>query len=149
MKKLIATILTMLCILSGFTTVSAKNTSEIIYLKDGSYLIIELTEESTSRASNTKSGTKTINHYNNDNEKLWDATLRGTFTYTGSSATCTKATIAYNIYNDNWKITSATASKSGNKATGDVIAKQYVLGIPIKTVERTITLSCSASGTLS
>ncbi len=149
MKKLIATILTMLCILSGSTTVSAKNTSEIIYLKDGSYLIIELTEEAISRASNTKSGTKTMSHYNNDNEKLWDATLRGTFTYTGSSVTCTKATITYNIYNDNWKFTSATASKSGNKATGDVIAKQYVLGIPIKTVERKITLTCSASGTLS
>lgn len=54
----------------------------------------------------------------------------------------------YYIYTK-WKITSATASKSGNKATGDVTAKRYVLGIPVETVEKTITLTCSASGVIS
>lgn len=100
------------------------------------------------RATNTKSGSKTIDIYNS-NEKVFDATITGTFTYTGSSATCTKASISYNVYADNWKMKEATASKSGNKAIGDVTAKRYLLGIPVETVEQTFYLTCSATGTLS
>lgn len=150
MKKLSSLLLSCLLFFMCFNiTASASESNEnIIYFDDGSY-IITIVNESLSRATKTKSGTKTTSYYNSDNEKEWDATLKGAFTYTGSSATCTKATISYNIYNDNWKITSATASKSGNKAIGDVVAKHYILGIPTKTVEQTITLTCSASGTLS
>lgn len=149
MKKLCSIILVLLCFLCSSINVSAKDTSDIVYLEDGSYLIIETSDKISTRANNTKSGTKTISHYSDDDEKLWDATIRGTFTYTGSSSTCTAATISYNIYNDNWKITSATADKSSNKAIGNVVAKRYVLGIPIKTVEQIITLTCSATGVLS
>ena len=46
-------------------------------------------------------------------------------------------------------ITSATASKSGNTATADVTAKRYTLGIPLETLNRTITMTCSANGTIS
>lgn len=150
MKKFLSLLLSCLLFFMCFniTAFASESNESIIYFDDGSYIVTIITE-SPSRATKTKSGTKTLSHYNDDNEKLWDATLKGTFTYTGSSATCTNSTISYNIYNNNWKITSATASKSSNKAIGDIIAKRYVLGIPTKTVEQTITLSCSASGTLS
>ena len=122
----------------------------IIVLENGEYIVETITEEAVlNRATNTKSGQKNMKHYSSDNELLWSATLKGTFTYTGSRATCTASSITYTIYDDNWKITSAVASKSGNTAKGDVTAKRYVLGIPTKTVERTITLTCSSSGVLS
>lgn len=149
MKKTVLTALVMMCVFLNTISVSASENSNIIRFEDGSYITIEIYEDISTRTTNSKSGIKTITHYNNNDEKLWDATIKGTFSYTGSSATCTVASITYNIYNDSWKITSATATKNSNKAIGDITAKHYALGIPVKTVTKTITLTCSATGTLS
>lgn len=150
MKKLLSLLLSCLLFFMCFniTAFASESDESKIYFDDGSYIVTVITE-SPSRATNTKSGTKEIKYYDSNDNLEWKVTLTGNFSYTGSSATCTKATINYNIYNDKWKIPTATASKSGNKATGDVVAKHYTLGIPFKTIERTITLTCSASGTLS
>lgn len=141
-----------------FTTLAAveetasRVQASIEYLNDGSYIETTITEEKTSysaRATTTINGSKKITHKSSNGEVLWTATLKGTFTYTGSSSACTASSITYSVVNDNWKITSATASKSGNKATGDITAKHYLLGMPIKTVEKTVTLTCNSSGMLS
>lgn len=154
MKKTIAVLLliSMFFAFSSFSTFAideAVDNVSTIYLEDCSYLVIRLSETTFSRATNTKKGTKTIAHYNNDDEKCWDSTITGTFTYTGSSSTCTAASITYNIYNDDWKMKSATASKSSNQAVGNITAKRYTLGIPVQTVEKTFYLTCSATGKLS
>lgn len=131
---------------------SDKNvkTSNITYFEDGSYVVTVLTEtDGISRATSTKTGQKTTTYYGSDDVAIWKATLTGTFSYTGSSSSCTAASVTYEIYNDNWKIPSATATKSSNKAIADITAKRYLLGIPVQTVEKTITITCSASGTLS
>ena len=91
-----------------------------------------------------KNRKKTATFYNSDNVAQWSATLKGTFTYNGSSATCTASSITHKIYSSNWKTASASTTKSGNKAT----AKRYLI-VPVQTVEKTITLTCSASGVLS
>lgn len=145
---LLSLMLFSICSFNIFAANENSNTS-IIHLDNGAYLVIEVSEINISRATNTKSGTKSITYKNDDNETMWKATITGTFTYTGSSATCTKASISYNVYADNWKMKEATASKSGNKAIGDVTAKRYTLGIPVETVEQTFYLTCSATGTLS
>lgn len=152
MKKILSLVFVLVFILSSFCiNATAKTDDEnIIYFEDGSYIVIsEITETTISRASNAKGGTKSYTHYNSDGEALWKATLDAQFTYTGSSATCTSSKITYTVYNSSWKITEATATKSSNKATGNVTAKMYILGIPFKTVEKAITITCSASGTLS
>ncbi|MBQ3128599.1 MAG: hypothetical protein IJN78_04610 [Clostridia bacterium] len=156
MKRFIAITLSLIIILSAISFNASASYGEIndeitetIYFEDGSYIVITLEETTYSRATNTKSGSKTYTYTNSDNEKQWSVTLNGTFTYTGSTATCTNATISKVIYDDAWKFTSATASKSGNKATGNITAKKYFLGIAIKTVNDSITLTCSATGTLS
>ena len=101
-------------------------------------------------ATNTITGSKKITFKNSDDVTQWSATLKGTFTYTGSSATCTSASVSYSIENSKWKITTADASRSGNKAIGDVVAKRYALAIvPVQTVEETITITCTATGSLS
>lgn len=159
MKKILS--LTMIFVLvcsfnvSSFAVVNNNEIfarSDIEYLEDGSYIVTEITvgnSDFSVAAANTKSGSKTIKHYGSNNELQWTATIKGTFSYTGSTAMCTASSITYSILDDSWKITSATASKTMNKAVGNVTAKHYFLGIPIKTVEETITLICSASGVLS
>ena len=158
MKKVFAFLVaTLLLFATGINVFAStdefsKNTAtEITYFEDGSYIettiIVEDSGISTF-ATNTVSGSKKIVFKNSNDVTQWSATLRGTYTYTGSSATCTASSITYTINNDNWKITSATASKSGNKAIGNVTAKYYFLFVNTKTLEETITMTCSATGSL-
>ncbi len=127
-----------------------KNNS-VVYFKDGSYIetIITQNTDFTVYSTNTTSGSKIVTYKDSDGVAQWSATLTGYFTYNGSSATCTSSSISYNIIDSAWKISSATATKSGSEAIGNIIAKRYFLGIPTKTVEKEFTLTCSATGVLS
>lgn len=159
MKKLIAFFISLSLLFvfcsTTFATTSLTETStnsSVEYLDDGTYIITTIEEANNSYstfATTIKDGNKTITYYNANNEMMWMATLSATFNYTGSSSTCTIANISYSTYDSNWEITSATATKSANKAIGNITAKHYFLGITTKTVERTLTLTCSADGTLS
>lgn len=158
MKKIISIVLLVLMFVITLGTyasaVSEANeatyTTSTTYFEDGSYIITTIFEESSiTRATSSKTGQKTATFYNSDNVAQWSATLKGTFTCNGSSATCTASSITHKIYSSNWKIASASATKSGNKATGKATAKRYLVGIPVQTNNRTITLTCSASGVLS
>lgn len=151
MKKIILFLLTMIMMLSIVPIASATQESSnyIEYLDDGSYLVVSIESGGISRITNTKTAKKTITHKESDGEILWSATLKGSFSYDGSSATCTSSNITYSVTNNAWKITSATATESENKSLGNIIAKKYTLGIPFKTIEKTITIACSANGTIS
>lgn len=156
MKKVVSVLLIVMIMFSlnvpAFAVENIDNENTVIeYLEDGSCFITTITvvEENSTYATNTKTFTKTISYKDEDGIVCWKATLTATFRYTGSSATCTDADVTYTVSNSKWKITSATASKSGNTATADVTAKRYTLGIPFKTVDRTITMTCSANGTIS
>lgn len=149
MKKLVSLFLCILIIFSFHVNALASENNSIYYLDDGSYIVTTITETSVSRSSNTKTGSKKMEHYSTNDELLWDATIIGTFTYNGTSATCSFSNIDYNIFNSNWKITSATATKNSNKAIGNITAKRYLLGVSIESIDRAITLTCSATGVLS
>lgn len=156
MKKVVSVLLIVMIMFSlnvpAFAVENIDNENTVIeYLEDGSCFITTITvvEENSTYATNTKTFTKTISYKDEDGIVCWKATLTATFRYTGSSATCTDSDVTYTINDSAWKITSATASKSGNTATADITAKRYTLGIPFKTVDRTITMTCSANGTIS
>lgn len=158
MKKILAIILCSFMVLSVFTlNVFAESDNvevleSIEYFEDGSYIVTTITEEANTSITRTtygKTGSKTATIYNSDDEAMVVLKVTGTFSYTGSSSTCTASSVSYTIYNDNWKVTSATASKSGNKAIGEFTSKRYTLLIPVQTVNSTVTLTCSNSGTLS
>lgn len=122
----------------------------IKYFDDGSYLVTSIIQDDVSIfATNTKTSSKKNEYFNSSGELMWDAIITGTFVYTGTTSTCTSSSITYNVYNSNWKITSATSAESGNKAIGYITAKRYFVGIPVQTVEETISITCSADGTLS
>lgn len=153
MKKISCVLIAILMAFS--TSIIACASSDVVttveYFEDGSCIETTLIVEKgiSTYTTQYKDGTKKITYKDEDGIVCWSATLTATFRYTGSSATCTESTVSYEIYDSAWRMTSATASKSGNIATADVTAKRYTLGIPFKTIDRTITLTCSANGTIS
>lgn len=154
MKKISALILTMLMVftIAPFNAFAAEDIvtdSCIEYFEDGSYMVTEITESSISTFSTSTTKSKNSYYYDSNDNLQWRVTITGTFSYTGSSATCTKATTSYTIYDNAWKVTSAVPSKSGNKATGDFTVKRYFAGIPVKTVNRIVTITCSNTGVCS
>lgn len=155
MKKIISLLsvilmIAVLCPNTAFANDEIVTETNVEYFDDGSYIVTELTESTiTTFATKTVSKSKSSHYYESDNSKAWTVVLSATFNYTGSSATCTSAKTSYTIYNDAWKVTSAVPSKSGNKATGTFTVKKYVLGVPIKTVNRTLTITCSNTGVCS
>lgn len=153
MKKLITSILLAVLLLGCLPTntlaVSAQTQKEnVIWFDDGSYITITLTETG-SRASGTKTGTKTYNYSASNGDVAWKVVLTGTFTYTGSSATCTASSCNVTIYNSAWYVVSKTASKSGNKALADLTMGRKLLGIMVSKKSLSMQITCSANGTLS
>lgn len=146
MKRVVSVLMLVFFLFSALPVAGAAEavSEERIELGDGYYLIAE-TFQSGARASKSVSGSKPYTYYNASDVAQWKATLYGTFTYTGSSATCTASSISITIYNNSWSTSSKSASKSGNKATGSVTMKQST----VKSVPVSLSLSCSASGTLS
>lgn len=155
MKKIVAVFLSVLMLLAFPVAAYAGETDDTVvsstveYFEDGSYQVTVIEEQPALTRASTKSGSKTVKHYNSDDELEWYVKLSATFSYTGSSATCTSATPSYKIYNTKWKVSKSSASRSGRTATGNFEVKYYVLGIPVTTEPVVITLSCSNSGTLS
>lgn len=159
MKKVFAIILSMLMMFSLCSFAFAKrddtivNSSVEVYA-DGSYGITTIKEyvvdmpDSAKVSNAAKSGSTSYSYYTSSNVLLWKVTLNATFTYNGTTATCTSATPSYTVYNSSWKVTKSTASHSGNTATGSFTAKRYTLGIPVETVNKTLTLTCSPNGTI-
>ena len=120
---------------------------EITYYADGSYTISTLSA-APAKAS-IRTGSRSISFYNSKNEKQWTIAVSGTFSYNGSTATCTASSVSYTIHESIWKMSSATASRSGASAIGDFTVKRYLLLIPVQTENVRVTVSCSPSGVLS
>lgn len=115
---------------------------------DGSYLEIVITEGNT-RASNSKSGQKTLSYKNSNGEVEWKAVLSASFTYTGSSATCTSASCTVTTYLNDWYVVSKSTTRNANTATTQLTMGERVLGVTISKPSYTLTLSCDANGNLS
>lgn len=157
MKKIICCFLSLICCisfsLSAIHATEAKNNSDsyIEYLDNGDYLMITLIQESSlvsSRAPKTTSGSKKVS-YMHDNTVLWTVTVSGKFSYTGSTSTCTSASVSTTCPSSSWKIVNKSSSKSGNTAIAKATGKKYLSGVCIQTVDRIVKLSCSSSGKLS
>lgn len=146
MKRVVSVLMLVFFLFSALPMAGAAEavSEERIELGDGYYLIAE-TFQSGARASKSVSGSKPYTCYDSAGTALWKVTLYGTFTYTGSSATCTASSISTTIYDNSWSTGSKSASKSGNKATGSATMKKST----VKSVPVSLSLSCSTSGSLS
>ncbi len=152
MKRIIASILLVTMLISGVPfAVSASehiSSTETIYLADGSYIVIELnvTEQ---RSASSKTASKSYTCTANNGEEKWKATLTGTFTYNGTSASCTAASCTVSITDTAWYIISKSAGKSGSSAIGDVVMGRKFLGIKIDEETLNMKITCDANGNLS
>jgi len=118
--------------------------------EDGSEILIQVYEEPTLlRAGGSKSGQKSYTAKNSSGQVQWKFTVKGSFTYTGSSATCTSSSYTSSISNSEWSLKSASASKSGNKATATGTYIRKLLGITVDTKTVAPSLSCDKNGNLS
>ena len=155
MKKLIMilTCLLLFTICSPVYGAEQIESSEIEYLDDGSYFETVITTESnsgmTTLSSKSVTKTKTSYYKNSNGPILWYVKVTGTFTYGNGSSKCTSSSVTAESKSGAWKITSKSASKSGNKATAKATAKRYYGGSVAETKNKTVTLTCSPSGTFS
>ncbi len=159
MKKLLSAITSVIILLSLiiFPSNAATDTFSsvsVIYYDDGSYMTIYAPIFTVSEA--TRSSTKTITAtmpatYSDSSGALeWEYTLTATFSYVyGVSATCTNADYSYTIYNDLWKFSDGSTSRSGATAYGYGTFKNKFLFITTKTVEIDLSMTCDVYGNLS
>ena len=153
MKRSVCCILAMLLLVSALSMncYAIEDKSEIyntIYFDDGSYLT-ECICVTQTRSSGTVSGRKVDTYYTSGVATAWQAVLKGTFSYTGSSAACTASSCDVTIYDSAWYVVSKSASKSGNTATAAVTMGFKTLGVTVNKVPINMSLSCDANGNLS
>lgn len=122
-------------------------TEDVIYFNDGSYITIEIVED---YGRTTARKTKNYVYRDSDGEEQWRASLIGTFTYNGTTATCTDSSCDVTITNTAWSATSKTVGKSGASATAQLTMTKKLLGF-ITTQEETLNMSltCSPTGVFS
>lgn len=152
MKKTLAftLLLTLLCCSVFCFSISATTLTEtsIEMLDNGDYIETIITYYDTNTRAATKSGSKTSNYKNSDGDTLWSVTVNGTFTYNGTTSSCTSVSRSASAYADGWSIKSSSCSKSGNCATATATATQRIL-IATKDYTMTVNLYCSPYGILS
>ncbi len=125
---------------------------DIECLNNGDYIetvISDIDEQvvpSVGRAS--KSITKTRYYKNSEGTVLWSVSITGTFTYNGTTSTCTSCSHKTTSPASAWSITSSSHSKSGNTATARATAT-YETATTSKDYQMSISIKCSASGTIS
>ena len=169
MRKLIATILAGLCIIAAFySPVSVKASGaelsanetyisvngelkqvKVVHVFDDGSQLLEGLPVVTVETRGSVTAHKPYYHRNSSGAVLWTATVTGTFTYNGSTSSCTNATYGTQINNTAWSEQSGSAYPSGNSAIADVVMMRKILFIVLETVPVTITLTCDKNGNLS
>lgn len=157
MKKKLRRLLAICCTI--FICLSATNIQTVKAAEEDtsedSLTFVEIIEEiptqpSLSRATKTKTATKTVYCNDSSGNTLWSLRIVATFSYTGSSSKCTSANAGVSSKSSYWKVATPTYSISGNKATATAVGKKYSAhGVLLQTVTKSVTISCSANGTIS
>ena len=147
----IITIVVLLVALFPMNVFASENTShsvDIIYLEDGSYITVE-TQLIQTRVAYTRSANRVYTYNNNNGEEQWRAVLSATFTYNGTTSTCTASSCNVTITNTSWYEVSKTVGKSGNTATAELVMGHKFLGITVQKETLNMSLTCDANGNLS
>ena len=173
MKKIlsifIAFIITFIpfCFTSGAE--EAVENSQTEYFEDGSYITLGTTSaienEITSiftkileffrklieffTGNKTISKTKYARYYDKNGNLLWAVFLEAEFSYNGKTSLCKNAKSYYEAYDSDWEIISSEFSTDSNTATADFTVQQTKLGVKLKTVNKTLTLTCDKNGNIS
>lgn len=150
MKRLFVLLIALsfvICFIPG-TAQASETTTSIQYFEDGSYLVTNITVDSSRMT--TKVASKDHTYYSADSELQWKIVVTGEFLYDGITSTCTYATGTYTIYEPGtWGFVSQHSSYSGNTATHTVTFKSLYLGVTIGTTPFSVSLTCDENGNFS
>lgn len=146
MKKAISLLTAVLLVFCMALPVMASERSEetVLTFEDGSYLVVTLDTTPLTRTTSPVA-TKTYTYYNVDDERQWDFTLMGQFTYDGSTSTAIQAKARTVIYNRDWSQTYADVYRVGAYAYGEAVFEHPSDG----TVPITVTIYCDKNGNIS
>ena len=149
-RRIIGSLLVCLLLVCLLPIQAFAQQREVIRFEDGSYTVVTVSREATAaRAINYTSGDKVFNYYSSANVLQWKAVLNATFTYNGSSATCTSVnSLNVTIYDSSWSVGSKSTSRSGNTAYGYLTMNGKLVG-GTQGVPVTLTLTCDRNGNLS
>ena len=133
---------------------SCSSSQQIKYLEDGSYMVTTIDETifisgDFSLCSKTVTKSKTMEYCDADGTICWDLIVKGTFTYDGKTSKCTSVSSNSHSYDNHWHLTGRTATKEGSTAYTSVVAKRYEGDTLEKTLNPTLSLTCSPTGTFS
>ena len=129
--------------------------TKVIYNTDGSYITIEtvvnnpILDITNTRSSYSKTVSKTFTYYNSDNVAEWDVVLTATFTYDNITSQCISSSATHHTYDSSWSCTSLLPGKAGNAAWANFTFVQKILFITYNTYTGSVSISCSADGTIS
>ena len=126
-------------------------TLETYHFTNGDYLETILIQDALPRAAtSTRSGQKTTYYKSASGTVLWSVTVRASFSYVyGISSTCTSVTGSSASNSAAWKVSNASTSKSGNRATATATGYHYEKGQLLSSYTRSVSLSCDIYGSLS
>ena len=145
MKKILLVFITFFIVFVSLVDVNAINAKEQYYFET----VIETETITKTYATGSKTASKTLYVKNASDQVLWYVKVTGTFTYTGSSSTCTSSSVTAEAYDTNWKIISKSSSKSGKTANAIAKGGMYRNGLIIETLTKNVSLTCDANGNLS
>ena len=122
--------------------------NEIIYQDENYTIEVTTIIEENSITPYATTQTKTVSKISNVKDSFGSIvatyTLKGTFRYDGTSATCTNATYTTSTNSIFCSFENATAYASGAKAIGSFTVKTL-----IKTISETVSITCSSTGVIS
>lgn len=129
-------------------------TGQFVYNADGSYILIEILDDSNaeeyeSKNITVKTAEKTYTYYDSQNRMQWKAVLSGTFTYDGSVSTCASIRTRIEIYNDNWHEVYNHSFITGITGIANLAVSKNYMGFTLYTDYVQLFLTCDAKGNLS
>lgn len=155
MKKIFILVFSYILIVFSSYSVSANSFTEDIatnveyeYLPNGDYYKIETNIASNYYTRSTATFSRTKTYVNASDKPQWYIKVTATFQYNGVTSSCTKVTSDAEAYTSQWKIISHSSSKKGNSGTAKATAKRYMAGIPVETMNGSVTISCDAKGNI-
>lgn len=154
MKRLFTLLLSAALLLSVFPlfrvgAVAPAQVLDIIRYDDGTYLEILMESAPSSRAGGTQKKSKSYVYHSTDGTSLWKFTLTGTFTYNGTSATCTASSCSVAIYDSSWYTIAKSATRSKNVAYGTATLGCNIMGTTVAEKTYNLTLTCDKNGNFS
>lgn len=136
------------------TTTTITTTCEQV--DEDLYCITTITENKPKATSgisicsskSTISASKTTEYKNSSGNTLWYVKVTGSFTYDGSTSKCNSASISAGSYNSAWKVSDRSSSTSGNTAIATATGTRYRNSLPVQSITKSVSLSCSKNGAL-